>query len=116
MVRKTKAKPSYPLKDVKRLIRANSIWIQPNALVSAWDDFGWRIAEIKKCLLKLNSRYHLNNTLKNHFYKTEPHIYIPNTMMDYYKAINIMKGVSIYTHFYIHPNYGTLTISSFKTL
>lgn len=112
----TSSGPSYPLKEIKTLIRKNKIYIQPNALQDAYDDFGWRASEIKKCLLKLNDKYHLDNRNKNHFHKTEPHDNFPNTMMDYYKAVDIMEGFNVYTHFYIHPNFGNLIVSSFKEL
>ncbi len=87
-------KPSYPLKDVKQLIRANHVFIQPNAIVDAWDDFGWRSDDIKKCLLKLNDKYYSHNREKNHFHKTKPHRQFPDTMLDYYKAKNIMGNNS----------------------
>lgn len=116
MARNIVARPTYPLRDVKRLIRANSIHIQPNAALTAWNDFGWKTADIKKCLLKLNDRYFHNNPQKNHFLKTKAHIYVPNTMMDYYRAQDIMRNISLYTHFYVHPSFETLTISSFKEL
>lgn len=108
--------PHYSLKDVKRLIRDGDIQIQPNALQSAYNDFGWEPENIKKCLLKLNGKLHTADRKNNHFYKTDPHKRFPNTEMDYYKAMNIMQGFNIYTHFYIHPNSGKLVISSFKEL
>jgi hypothetical protein len=108
--------PHYPIKDVKQLIRLDQIHINPNALATALNDFGWGPAEIKKCLLKLNSRPHRIDRDKNHFHKSEPHWHIPNTVMDYYKAKKIMQGSDIYTHFYIHPQSGKLVVSSFKEL
>ena len=116
MKRSKKPKPSYPLKNVKTLIKENKIYVNPDVTKDAYDDFGWRIKEIKRCLLKLNDRYHLDNRRENHFHKTEPHHKFPNTMVDSYKAVNIMEGSSVYTHFYIHPNFGNLIISSFKEL
>lgn len=112
----TPKKPSYPLKEVKRLIRENKIRVNPNAAQTAYDDFGWRTVEIKSCLLKLNDKYQLDNRIKNHFYKTEPHYFISNTMMDYYRAVSIMEDFNVYTHFYVHPNFGNLIISSFREL
>ena len=111
-----KPKPSYPLKDVKDLIKANKFHCNNNATMDAYDDFGWKTNEIKKCLLKLNDRYHLDNLKENHFYKSEPHNRNTNIMVDIYRAINIMDGFNVYTHFYIHPNFGNLIISSFKEL
>jgi uncharacterized protein YxjI len=109
-------KPSYLLAEVKLLIQQNKIRINPNSLQTAYDDFGWRFPEIKKCLLRLNDKYHLDNRNENHFYKTEPHYFVPNTMMDYYRAVDIMEGFNVYTHFYVHPNFGNLIVSSFREL
>ena len=53
MVRNIIPRPTYPLRDVKRLIRANSIHIKPNAALTAWNDFGWKTADIKKCPFKI---------------------------------------------------------------
>ncbi len=113
---KKSRKPSYSLKDVKALIRENKVYVNPDVAKDAFDDFGWKANEIKNCILKLNDRYHLDNRKKNHFHKTEPHNKLPNTMVDSYKAVNIMEGSNVYTHFYIHPNFGNLIISSFKEL
>ena len=108
--------PYYPLKTVKKLLRKGQFKIQPNATASALDDFGWRSRDIVKCLLKLNDRDHRIDREKNHFYKSEPHWHIPNTMMDYYKAKNIMDGFDIYTHFYMRNGNVFLIVSSFKEL
>lgn len=113
---KESRKPSYPLKDVKALIKENKFRVNSNAAEDAYDEFGWRTNEIKKCILKLNDRYHLDNRTENHFHKTEPHHKLPNTMVDSYKAVSIMEGSDVYTHFYIHPNFGNLIINSFKEL
>ena len=109
-------KPSNSLKDVKELIRNKHVVFNPNALSDAWDDFGWRPEKIRKCLLKLNDKYHKLNRKQNHFHKTEQHDQISAAMVDYYKAVNIMEGASIYTHFYIQPKSGMLIVSSFKEL
>jgi len=45
-----------------------------------------------------------------------PHRRFSDTMLDYYKAKNIMEKASVYAHFYIHPDSGKLIISSFKEL
>jgi len=99
--------PSYDLKIVKNCIATGDVQINGNALQSAYDDFNWELEDIKKCLLKLTP---------NHFHKTEPYCGFPNTMMDYYKARNIMDGESIYTHFYFRDGETTLIVSSFKEL
>lgn len=109
-------KPQYPLKVVKELLKNGHYYINPDAQQDAKDDFNWGPMDIKKCLLKLNARYFLIDREKNHFFKSAPHRHFPGTMMDYYKAKKIMQGFSVYTHFYIHPSDGTLTISSFKEL
>lgn len=112
----SKPKPHYPLKVVKEMPRYGHYVLNPDAQNDARSDFGWGPLDVKKCLLKLNDRYHDDDPAKNHFYKTEPHYHFPNTMMDYYKAQNIMQGFDVYTHIYIHPSDGMLTISSFKEL
>ena len=114
MVRIVRRKPSTALKDVKALIRADDIFIKPDAIRYALNDFGWNASDIKKCLLKLNDRYHRDNPEKNHFYKTVEHRYHTDIMVDYYKAQNIIKGINVYTHFHIHPIDGKLIIDSFK--
>lgn len=109
--------PLHPLKDVKKLLREpNSVSINPNAVSDAWDDFGWRPEEIKKCLLKLNDKDHSLNKEENHFYKTARHHKIRNAMVDVYKAKNIMEGADVYTHIYIHPTSGMLIVNSFHKL
>lgn len=108
--------PHYSLSDVKKLVRAGKVDIRPNALRSAYGDFGWVPSDIQNCLLKLNGRPHSADRKRNHFYKTEDHRKIPHTKMDYYKAKKIMQNCNVYTHFYIHPSSGRLVISSFKEL
>jgi hypothetical protein len=116
MVRIISRKPSYALKDVKALIRADNILFGRNAIRYAQADFGWNASDLKKCLLKLNDRYYPDNPQKNHFYKTTEHSFFPNTMMDYYKAQEIIKGINVYTHFYINPDDGNLVVNSFKEI
>lgn len=111
-----KPKPHYPLADIKRRIKAGDIKIRRNAAQTAWNDFRWRAEDIKKCLLKLNDRYHNDDPEKNHFYKTEPYRGFPNTMMDYYKAKNVMYSENVYTHFYIDPESIEVIVNSFKAL
>lgn len=111
-----KPKPSYPIKDIKNLLRINHFWVNQDALQDAHNDFGWGRPEIAKCLLRLNDRYYRDDRSRNHFYKTKPHKGYPNTMMDYYKIKNASEGNKVYTHLYIHPNSGRLIISSFKEL
>ncbi|WP_027360574.1 type II toxin-antitoxin system MqsR family toxin [Desulforegula conservatrix] len=109
-------KPYYPLKEVKEKIRCGHFDINQNALDDARDIFNWGPEKIKQCLLKLNDRDYAIDINKNHFFKKEPHRHIPHTMMDYYKAKNIMDGESVYTHFYIRQNDGKVVISSFHEL
>ena len=117
LVNEMSHKPHYALRDVKALIRTGRIKINPDVITDALNDFGWRAKDIKRCLLKLNDRPHRVNSAKNHYYKTEQHYrFTASTMMDYYKAKNIMEGNDVYTHLYIHPNTGELVISSFKEL
>jgi len=116
MVRILRRKPSYALRDVKALIRADDVLITQDAIRYALNDFGWDASDIKKCILKLNDRYHFDDPKKNHFYKTKDHTFYPNTMMDYYKAQNIEAVINVYTHFYIHPDHEVLVINSFKEI
>ena len=116
MPKRPKPKPHYPLSDVKKLIREGKFFFQPDATKDAWDDFGWKSADIKKCLLKLNDKYHSNDRKNNHFHKTEDHRRFPNTKMDYYKCQDIMEGMNVYMHFYINPYFGNVIVSSFKEL
>ena len=119
MVRILRRKPSYPLREVKALIRSNNVIFGRNAIRYALNDFGWNVSNIKNCLLKLNDKYYDDNPRKNHFYKTVAlyktvaHNKFPNTMMDYYKAQNIITGINLYTHFYIRPGDGKLIVDSF---
>ena len=108
--------PHYPLLNVKNLIRQGQILIRRNAAERALNDFGWTSDEIKRCLLKLNDKYHPDDPRRNRFYKTEEHRNFPNTKMDYYNCQGIMEGMNVYTHFYIHPNSGKLIINSFHEL
>lgn len=97
--------PTYPLKDVKKLIedgKVNFNW----ETIHAFEDFGWKSEEIKKCILKLT---------KNHFYKSEQHR-IEGIKVDVYKAVNIMEGNNIYTYFYIDPYFDRLVVYSFQEL
>ena len=118
MNRTIKPKPTYPINAVKDLLKNNNFRVNIDVLQDAYDDFGWEQAEIVKCLLKLNDKYHRNDPSKNHFYKTEQHTQFvnTNTMMDYYKIENGLEGNRVYTHFYVHPDSGKLIISSFKEL
>lgn len=116
MTKKSNPKPHYPLSNVKKLIKEGKFLIRPNAIQYAWDDFGWKPADIKKCLLKLNDKYHPDDQKNNRFYKTEDHRNFSNTKMDYYKCQDIMEGMNVYIHFYIHPDSGKLIISSFHEL
>ena len=115
---KPRPKPHYPLSDVKKLIRAEKIYFESWVTKDAWDDFGWKSADIIKCLLKLNDKYHSDDRKNNHFHKTVPNRNFPNTntMMDYYKCQNIMEGMNVYIHFYIHPNFGNVFVDSFHEL
>ena len=100
--------PYHDLKNLKLQIRAGDFTLRPNAIQGA-EDLGWTPLDIQRCLLKLQN---------NHWVKTERHDRYPaeNTMMDYYRARNIMDGESIYTHIYIRHNQTRVIISSFKEL
>lgn len=92
-------------KKIKKLVESGKIKIQDNALEDAYFFFGWGKNEIEKCLLKLRP---------SQCYDTQPHFRCPEVDIDFYRAENIMEGNNIYTHFYVHPITGYLTINSFK--
>lgn len=108
--------PFYDLKIVKAKIRSGEFELKPNAIQGAIDAFNWSPDEIKKCLLKLNARNHRSDPNNNHFFKTERHRYLPHTMIDYYKARNIMDGENIYTHLYIRIEDSKVIVNSFHEL
>lgn len=78
--------------------------IHEHALRGAWRDFGWREADIRDAVAKLQVK---------HFYKHEPYWENPSIEMDYYKARGL-KGEDVYTHFHVEE--GLLIISSFKKI
>jgi hypothetical protein len=108
--------PYYPLDGIQEKIRDGHFEINRNALDDARSIFGWGSGQIKICLLKLNDRDYTADKYNNHFYKKEADRHIPHTMMDYYKAKNILDGESIYTHFYVRSSDGKVIVSSFHEL
>jgi hypothetical protein len=111
-------KPKNALCDVKALVKAGHVVVNPDVLQDAYDDFGWWDTEIKQCLLLLNDRYFYDNEQSNHYYNSKTHDRYPKevTFIDYYRAHKIMQNESIYTHIYIRENTATLTVNSFKEL
>lgn len=101
--------PHHSLKNVKAQIRAGNFTLRSNAIQDASNDFAWTPLDIQKCLLKLQN---------SHWVKTERHRNYPaeNTLMDYYRAPNIMDGESIFTHIYIRDGKTNVIVSSFKRL
>lgn len=101
--------PYHKLNTVKAQIRAGNFTLRPNAIQCADADFGWTPFDIQKCLLKLNH---------SHWVKSKRHTNYPheNTMMDYYRAPNIMDHESVYTHIYIREGQTRVIVSSFKEL
>jgi hypothetical protein len=93
----------YNLGNIRQLIDQGKVNIRPNALRSAFDDFGWGIDDIKNAIKKLQPK---------HYYKPEAHRDNTDITLNYYKARGI-NNEDIYTHFYIDPD-GILIISSFK--
>jgi len=108
--------PHYPLAGVKAKIKAGEFEIKPNGLDGASNDFGWGPEEIKKCLLKLNDKDHAADKQNNHYYKKEQHRHLPHTVIDYYKARNIMDGENVYIHLYIRNSDQKVIINSFHEL
>jgi anaerobic selenocysteine-containing dehydrogenase len=103
---------------VRQRVNFDDIYIDPDALQEARDDFKWCRDEIKKCLLKLNDKYYFENKTKNHYYNSKPHKKYPTgkTFYDYYRAYQLLDGENVYTHFFIREQSTTVTIDSFKDL
>ena len=97
-------KPYYPLQKVKEKIAQGQYLIKPNAVYSAFQDFGWNEADIKQVYRKLQD---------NHYQKTDKSKTIPGIMLDVYYVENI-NGEDVYTHFYIDDD--RLIINSFHQL
>ena len=102
----SRRKPAYTLSQVRDLIRKGKCWVNENALCDARIAFGWGRADIESALKALQVK---------DFYKSEPHRFVPDTMMDYYKARDL-KGEKVYTHFYVDPQRRILVVSSFKEI
>jgi len=109
-------KPGNPLHEVKKLISQGDWYLDYAAPQTAWNDFGWDDGDVKRCLLKLNDRYHAHDPERNHFWKQEKHTDIPKAVMDYYKARKIMEDQSVYTHLFIDPLANKVVVNSFKKL
>ncbi len=99
--------PYHPLKTVRSRIRAGDVKVNADVLQDAWDYFNWDAEDIKNCLLKLKEK---------HWYDTKEHWLFPGTMIDFYRATNIMDGEDVYTHFYIKKGETKLIINSFHEL
>lgn len=88
----SRAKPSYPLKDVNSKIAQNKCDITNKALLEAQRDFGWIKKDILNSLKKLR---------RNQCHKTERSTQSPRVMMDIYHARNL-NGENVYTKLYIY--------------
>lgn len=118
MPKKPPKKPFNPLALVKASVRAGDVLFAGDSLHDANYFFNWGEEEIKKCVLKLNDRFHFVDPAKNHYYNTKQHRNYPteNTKYDYYRAKNIMDGESVYLHLFIREGTTTVIIDSFKQL
>lgn len=96
---------SYDLAKVRSKIAGRQVLIKSDVLKDAWRDFGWGYSEILASYIKLKPK---------HFYKTEKSIYLPDVLLDFYKAR--INGEDIYTHFYIDKTENRLVINSFHKL
>ena len=96
----------YDLDEVRQKVTAGAVSIRGNALTDANDAFGWNYDDILSALLTLRPK---------DFYKSEPSIYDPEVVLDFYKAFDL-KGEKVYTHFYINDKSGKLVVSSFKEI
>jgi hypothetical protein len=97
-------KPYYPLQNVKEKIAQGQYRINHNAVKSAFQDFGWKEADIKHVYRKLQDK---------HYHQTDKSKTIPGIMLDVYYVENI-NGEDVYTHFYINDD--RLIINSFHQL
>lgn len=93
----------YNLREVKSLIKEERFLVTDNAVVSANDDFGGDVGDIKKFFLSLR---------KGHFYKREYAEKWDTDYLDVYKAE--MYGQKVYTHFFIRDDGMLVIINSFK--
>lgn len=94
----------HPLIEIKRLKHRLKYLINPNALESARQGFGWLKQDIVDALNKLQNKHYIKTVSSNHK---------PGVMIDMYQAFGL-KGENIYTHFYVDPDSGKLIINSFK--
>jgi hypothetical protein len=99
----SKSAPTYPLKDVVAKIRQGDVKIRADAIKDAFRDFGWGINDILQAIRKLKPK---------HFIKTTPSLYVPDIMIDSYRAT--IDKEQVYTHFYIDST-GYLVINSFHS-
>jgi hypothetical protein len=99
--------PIYSKTEIRSKIESGLVEIRGNASEDAYSDFGWEQEDIEKCLLKLRP---------SQCYDSQPHWHCPEASIDFYRAHNIMEGNDVFTHFYVHPTTGKLTINSFKEI
>jgi len=109
MIRKNQKKPIsripvYNLKEVKRLVAQDQLYVTSRALQYAREYFRWTQPEIKRFLLGLRG---------SHFYKKmraeDPSWRIE--WLDVYRAE--MYGKTVYTHFFIQDG-ALVIVNSFK--
>jgi len=92
--------PSYPLAVVKSKIKDGKVRINENARKCALRDFQWGTDEIIQAIGHLTTK---------DFLKSDPSLYVANTMLDFYSAT--ILGELVFTHFYINQD-GDLVINS----
>lgn len=85
--------PHNSLSDVKAMARGKmgGFSIEPAALDRATADFGWGTADIIDAICKLKWK---------HFWKSEPHKYLPGEIVDVYHAHGL-KGMRVYMHLHV---------------
>ena len=101
-VRRSYTKSHYNLAGVIQKINNGQVLIKPNAVSSAYNEFGWGLSDIKDAYRKLQPK---------HFHKTDVSNYKVGVALDFYKAT--INGENIYTHFYINDKSKFLVINSF---
>jgi len=75
--------------------------VNPDAVLDALKDFGWKSDDILRAIQKLRPQ---------DFLKTDPSLMVPGRFLDFYQAT--MEDEKFYTHFYVDVE-GRLIINSF---
>lgn len=102
--------------EIHNRARLEKFKFEGTALSEAKVCFGWGVAKIQQCILKLNGAPYSLNQAENHFWKQVPlrGNRFPGAFLYHFRAENIMEDFSVYTHIFFAGN--DLGVSSFKRL